>query len=336
MENKYQERIDSIYKSRDVKNRPISIHPHMEGDPAISVVIPVYQAEKFLRECLDSILRQRLSVSMEVLTVYNESEDASKEILQEYEEKGLIKVFYSDVPGPSRARNIGIENAKGEYLIFVDADDYLIGDRYFEDLFTTIKETDADLVQSGYVKTDGQQILSTSTPLYEEVSGFDRIRETVPGFSWGKIMKAQLFDGISYPVDYWFEDSIFHMIILRRCRKVAFVKTAGYAYRRNPDGITYSKDKSKRSIEAVTVIPKILEMMEEAGEPVDTCTASVVLEHAGLLLENRIRKLSLKEQKTVFLYLAEVIDKLPEVSGDPLALLFKKKKFLAWKLNWFL
>jgi len=320
-------KIQDIYKTNDCKNTPIRVHTHEDGDPEISVVIPVHNAEKYLRECLESILSQKLSVLMEIITVLDASEDASGEILSEYADAGEVVLLHSPQSGPSAARNTGIAHARGKYLVFIDADDYLTYSEYLQELYEKITETGADIVQSGYIKTDGESILSTFMPEDEEVEGYAKMRHSIPGFSWGKIMKAELFDGICYPVDYWFEDSIFHMIILRQCQKAAFLKKAGYAYRKNIYGITYSKDRTKRSVEAVTVISKVLDMLENVDEE----TTHTVLEHAGVLLENRIRKLSLTEQKACFLYLADVMDTLPRVD-DALYDIYKKRQFFKWKL----
>lgn len=333
MRNVYEEKLNKIWVSADFPDAVIPARKYKLDDPVISVVIPVHNAELYLRSCIDSILSQKLSVPIEIIAVNDNSNDRSNVILEQYKHKHNIWVYQAEQQGASGARNTGIRHARGKYLIFVDADDRIVYDNYFQDLFDRITETEADLVQSGYIKTDGLVTLSTFTPKYEEVKGYARMRETIPGFSWGKIMKAELFEGICFPADYWFEDSIFHMVILKRCGKAAFIKETGYAYYKNLQGITYSKDRTKRSIEAVTVIGKILEMMRAAGMEFDEETTETVLEHIGVVLANRIRKLSLFEQRTAFLYMSEIIKELPPLEENLMYRIYKNRRFVLWKLT---
>ena len=115
--------------------------------PKISVIIPVYNAEKYIEKCLDSIINQTLK-DIEIICIDDCSQDNSLHILKKYSEKdGRIKVLHCDTNGgESKARNIGIDNTVGEYLAFVDNDDYLDLD-FYEKLYSKAKETDADIVK---------------------------------------------------------------------------------------------------------------------------------------------------------------------------------------------
>ena len=96
----------------------------------ISVIVPVYNSEKRLHKCIDSILGQTYT-NFELLLINDGSTDTSGDICEEFAEKDeRIKVFHKKNGGASSARNIGIDNAKGEYICFVDSDDYVSDDIY--------------------------------------------------------------------------------------------------------------------------------------------------------------------------------------------------------------
>ena len=122
---------------------------HNESIINFSIIMPVYNVEKFLRECLDSIVSQTLK-EFEVICINDGSTDSSLEILQEYADKdSRFKVISQENQGQGIARNKGIELAKGKYLIFVDPDDFIAPDT-FEVIYNKFKQTDAQIVQFDY------------------------------------------------------------------------------------------------------------------------------------------------------------------------------------------
>src|SRR5690606_27364966 len=129
--------------------------------PKVSVIIPVYNAEKYLRECLDSVLAQTFT-DFEVLLINDGSTDASGKICDEYAEKdSRIKVFHKENGGVSSARNLGLDNAKGEWISFVDSDD-TIEQETLATLANEVKDLDIDGVIFGYKK-----LINNKVSVYE-------------------------------------------------------------------------------------------------------------------------------------------------------------------------
>lgn len=117
--------------------------------PKISVIVPIYKAEKYLRRCVDSILSQTFT-DFEVLLIDDGSPDKSGVICDEYASKdSRVRVFHKDNGGVSSARNLGLDNAQGEYTIHVDPDDW-VEPNMLEDLYAKAKEEDADIVICDY------------------------------------------------------------------------------------------------------------------------------------------------------------------------------------------
>ena len=116
----------------------------------ISVIIPVYNVEKYLKECLNSVINQTLK-DLEIICVNDGSIDNSLKIMKEYALKDpRIKILSQKNQGVSEARNFGIKNATGEYVAFLDADDCVSLD-FYEKLYTKAKETNSDIVVSEYM-----------------------------------------------------------------------------------------------------------------------------------------------------------------------------------------
>lgn len=119
-------------------------------NPLISIIIPVYNGEKYLRPCLDSIIQQTY-VNWEMILVDDGSTDGSGTICDEYAQKANISVFHKKNEGQAKARNIGIEMAKGDYISFVDCDDWLEPDMY-EKMMGVLTSQNAEIVISGYIE----------------------------------------------------------------------------------------------------------------------------------------------------------------------------------------
>lgn len=206
--------------------------------PKVSVIIPVYNAEKYLRKCLDSVLNQAFE-DFEVLLINDGSTDKSGEICDEYALKDKrIRVFHKENGGVSSARNLGLDNAKGEWITFVDSDDrvqksYLLN-------FTLNIEFGIDLIVGGFVKIDENDNLIKGELKLENIT-FSTNNEDVLinhtlfniGFPWAKLFKREIIatNNISFPVEVkMYEDSLFLMDYLPFCLNIKLVNTQDYYY----------------------------------------------------------------------------------------------------------
>ena len=125
----------------------------------ISVIIPVYNAEKYIRETLDSIIKQSYK-NLEIILIDNGSKDRSPDIIQKYEAKyPEIHMIEGSGKGPGASRNRGLKLAKGDYIVFADADDYLPDKEIFCKYINLAEQTDADIVVSNYARLWKDKIL---------------------------------------------------------------------------------------------------------------------------------------------------------------------------------
>ncbi len=211
----------------------------------ISIIVPVYNVENYIRECIDSILAQTMR-SFELILVDDGSKDASGRICDEYADADdRIRVIHKENGGLSSARNMGLDEAKGEYICFVDSDDAVRAD-YLEKLYGAIERDRSDLI---VCDIDAPKLSTAATPanspfsmavseakrwLYDQTS-----REYVlMVVAWNKMYAKELLNGIRYPVGRLHEDEFMIGRVLSRAKAVSFVPDKLYVYRDNASGIT--------------------------------------------------------------------------------------------------
>ena len=218
----------------------------------ISVIVPVYNVEEYLKQCLDSILEQTFS-NYEVILVNDGSTDSSGLICQEYAEKDArIRYFEKENGGLSDARNYGIEQAQGEYLTFVDSDDFLEAS-HLSVLYNALVNNDADIsianytnyqtsTATYYVHTFGEyyEKTYTSKELIDDLSFLER-NDLSFSTIWGSLYKKSVFSFLRFPKGVIGEDVALIYKIYTQVDKIVYVHKDTYIYRENDYGISKSK-----------------------------------------------------------------------------------------------
>lgn len=210
--------------------------------PKISVIIPVYNAEKYLDQCLQSVLSQSFT-DFELLLINDGSKDRSGEICEAYATKdSRIQVFHQENKGVSAARNLGIEKAKGEWITFVDSDD-LITDHYFEALKK--EDISADLILLNIKRFSGQKefefvgynvSLLNRREFMKKYSLFPHLSGPVAKFYNSSIIRA---NNIFFDIHLQnYEDSLFNLEYIYHCKLIQLSQTGNYKYRNSPDSLS--------------------------------------------------------------------------------------------------
>ena len=214
--------------------------------PIISVIVPVYNVEKYISKCLDSILKQTLK-DIEIIVVDDGSTDNSGSICDRYAEQDKrVRVFHKENGGLSSARNYGIDRAEGEYIGFIDSDDYIEDDMY-EVLYDLILKFDADVSMCAiyYVYPKTAINKSTDNEIFV-VNNEEAIRivleakiNTVNAVN--KLYKKKLFNEVKYPIGKIAEDAFVIVKLLQQCNRVAITTEKKYYYVQRFDSITTSR-----------------------------------------------------------------------------------------------
>ena len=223
--------------------------------PLISVIVPVYRVEEYLERCVKSILSQTYK-NLEVILVDDGSPDQCPAICDACAEKDArVKVIHQEIKGLSGARNAGIDAASGEYLAFVDSDDY-VSPHFIEELYQLLQDTGCAIGQCrfSYVKGDGLVEEGDSAfciyrgeSLMEQLYGPEE-KATCFVVAWNKLYWAELFKetGIRYPEGRIHEDEATTYRLFHEAKKLAFLDRALYGYYTENGGSITSVFSAKR------------------------------------------------------------------------------------------
>lgn len=224
----------------------------------ISVIVPVYQVRDYIQECIESI-RNQIYKNIEIIIVDDGSTDGSDKLCdQEAKKDSRIRVIHQNNQGLSMARNIGITNAKGEYIALVDSDDY-VNINYLNNLYALLKKYNADIAVCDYTRKifdtqRGHDYAITSEQMLREWHGKRKRIETV---CWNKLYKKSIFGDANeniFPVGKEHEDIYTSHLFVEKADKIAITDNKLYFYRKRENSITSDtlrkRDKINQELEA--------------------------------------------------------------------------------------
>ncbi len=208
----------------------------------ISIIIPVYKVEKYLEKCIQSVINQTYE-NLQIILVDDGSPDNCGKICDEYAKKDhRIEVIHKSNGGLSDARNKGLEMAKGEYIGFVDSDDYIEADMY-EVLYNLLKQYNADVsICNFYTVSQGKISIKNADNGINEYNRIEILKEilldkNIQSYAWNKLYKKELFDEIKYPIGKKYEDIGTTFYLLEKCNKVVVTGKSEYYYINRQDSI---------------------------------------------------------------------------------------------------
>jgi len=212
--------------------------------PLISVIVPIYKVEKYINQCIDSILAQTYK-NLEVILVDDGSPDNCPKICDEYAKlDNRIRVIHKENGGLSDARNAGLEIAKGEYIGFVDSDDWIAPDMY-EYMYNGIQKYSADIVSCGYFECLDKSnfaggYYNPEDRLYKEKEAIEALLLLkIPNYAWNKLYKRSLWtDDIRYPKGRLYEDVLTTYKLFEKSKLTVALSEPKYNYRINDKSIT--------------------------------------------------------------------------------------------------
>ncbi len=207
--------------------------------PLISVIIPVYNAEEYLQRCLDSVFNNKYK-NLEIICVDDGSQDRSLEVLKAQTDPRII-VVEKENGGVSSARNVGLKKANGEYIAFIDSDDW-VHDRYFEFLSQLLKDN-VDIAQCGYAYANQDENDSDSEDYKNQIiSSTEAIKKhEIRTKVWGKLFRKSILSGIWFDESVsMMEDKLFCTQVLCRSGYIAFSTAKMYYYRPRKESLSNS------------------------------------------------------------------------------------------------
>lgn len=337
------ENIIKEYKQKVLFSKNDIVDEKSNDNIDLSIIIPVYNSEKYLSTCIESIIKQDTQYKFEILAINDGSTDKSLDILEKYAKKhDFIRIINQENKGISGARNTGINNAKGKYIGFIDNDDKIRKD-YIEKLLNRAYENNADIVKCNHVKFNGEsgEILGCSR--HEDVSIRGYIGEKIlefKGYIWGGILKKELWKEFRFPMGYWYEDAITRIVIMRICSRFEYIDEDLYFYNvhsSNASKIVWSK-KNLKCMDQYFLVKKLVEYDRSIGLKDDNTLYKILLYEFGPMLWTRTRNLDREYRRRVFLLACEFINKIEQeditfsFEQKYINRALKNKDYVLWKL----
>ena len=223
---------------------------HLLKTETISIIVPIYNVENYLKSCLDSVMSQTFK-DFEVLMVNDGSTDNSATICQAYAEcDSRFRYFEKENGGLSDARNYGLDRAQGSYITFLDADDFLF-ENYLEKLYQASRLSDSDILIGGYCRFDGSDfyfyndhfkseslISFTSAQAIQVLDSMLDVPFLTFSIACGKLFKRDLFNELRFPYGKYAEDQFLIWKLYMKADKIHVFNNASYVYRMNPSGLS--------------------------------------------------------------------------------------------------
>lgn len=242
-----------------------------EHNIQVSIIMPVYNVERYLRQCLDSLFSQTLQ-KIEIIAVNDGSTDNCLQILEEYQSRypNIMRIYSTENRGVSHARNYGLKKAKGEYILFVDSDDFIEKDMC-EKLYNKAVTDKNDIVictrynvyedrHTGELNREHiiMELINRSFNLYDHKYELAHI---LP-FPWDKLFKRELLEGMEFPEKMRFEDIVFVYQVVVKATNIGIVNEPLYNYRKTTQG-GFLNTFSKQTLDIIKAFELVFDYMEK-------------------------------------------------------------------------
>jgi glycosyltransferase involved in cell wall biosynthesis len=256
------------------------------SDCDLEVIVPCYNVERYVEECVDSILAQETKYNFFVTIINDGSQDNTREILRKYESVCNVKIIDQENSGHSGARNTGIAKVHGRYVLFVDSDDILLPGA-IDALMSLAVENNADVVDSGHIRfADSTQTgikARIQSCMYDalqrpQILPFNLYSPRITGYPWGKVLKSELFYKVQFPIGYWFEDTLVWMILEPMCNRKVTSDKLTLRYRMNLNSVSHKAALNPKSIDTLYVTLQLLKDRESLGIQFDQYQYELLLQ----------------------------------------------------------
>ena len=240
-----------------------------EQMPLVSIIVPAYNVEHYIKKCMQSLLKQTYQ-NIEIILVDDGSTDKTLEICSKYSEKDArVRVYHQKNSGQAVARNFAFSVAQGEYIIYVDSDDY-VSIKYVEKLLDQALKYQADIVEcyaqkfwnggkKGRFKIEHQEIKVYSASKALEEFCYQRKFNAAP---WAKIIRKELLNDLPFPSNTGYEDMAIMYRLIGKAKRIVLLPEVLYFYRQH-DGSTMHTDFSDKKVDRIRIAEKFKYYIEE-------------------------------------------------------------------------
>ena len=290
--------------------------------PKISVIIPFFNVERYLDECIQSVLNQK-ELSLEIIMVDDGSTDRSVSIVKKYmKEHREIKLLYSNHRGPGGARNLGVKHAKGEFIAFVDADDILVKGIYNR-MYTACVNNNAELCICNVARLKGDNISNSDLHnyVYKNYEPITHIKDNhaliYDSVSWNKLINRKFYERnkLKYEEEMVYEDILFSAQLYMKCNKTVMIAETGYLWRnrdeKNDASLSQTYFYKKNIVDRLRAVQGLLDYLNSEGatEALLNAAKYKILERDFKIVLDSVNHISDEESRDLFRQIQSFIEK---------------------------
>lgn len=271
----------------------------------LQIIVPAYNVEKYLRQCLESILGQKTKYRYHVTIIDDGSVDTTGAIADSYAGDPRVEVIHQENRGLSGARNRALETIIGKYLMFVDSDDMLI-EGAIETLMDAAEGNHAQIVQGAFLNMYSESELS----IQQKAGSAKRVEPALgnlDGFPCGKVFDSRLFQNLIFPEGFWFEDTVLSFLCYPRVTKSYVLPQIVYAYRRtNTNSISNTFSRKPKCVDSFYITQLLMREHHEQNLPVDQTYVEKVFRQV-VLNESRMERVPEVVKEAAFVLICDMV-----------------------------
>lgn len=269
----------------------------------LQIIVPIYNVEKYLDDCIFSLLNQKTEFTYRIVAINDGSTDESGLILEKYKEHPLITIIQQMNGGLSKARNTALQRNSGKYVMFVDSDD-ILPENSIQSLLEAAYKFDAEIVEGGHK-------IFNSTGWVSSCRHPDKITKCVGnelfGYSWGKVIRSDRLIDFCFPEGFLFEDTVMRTLLYPSCATVYTIPDIVYYYRDNNLGITRTSGDLPSCIDTFWMMKYCLEERVYRGQQLGLSDFESYL-FACYRNWGRTRKMPLDVQESIFVLSCDLLN----------------------------
>lgn len=273
----------------------------------ITVIIPVYNTERYIEQCINQVSSDKYKI--ELIAIDDGQTDKSLEILEKIKDKNInnidrFLIIHQNNSGAQAARNKALDLQQGEYVLFLDSDDYLAANT-IDVLLDTAYKHKSDIVQMQYqLLYQNDTLQKPQLDIVNNYSDTNDLKEMLkyPGYNGMKLYRSSLFVNVRFPEGFWYEDTIIHLVIFPKCKKFQCINHVGYIYRQNDSGITLQMKGNRKCLDAVRIISSVIDIMVSNNIEFNDAIQCELKDTLQKVLIKRIRWMNDKELRCIYLY----------------------------------
>lgn len=300
----------------------------MEKIPCISVVIPAYNAGKYIEKCIQSIISQDFK-DMEIIIINDGSTDNTKEICEKYVKMdSRIKLTTTENRGAGSARNTGISKAQGTFIALIDADDYIC-EGYFSRLYKMITETNADIAEGHYkrVRSYDEEVF-TNTGEQKELTNMEKLL-VLYGEDEGeyinsvivtnKLYRKELFENAKFPVNRIIDDEFIMYKLIYNSKKVVSTLDIMYAYVQSEESIMRASFKERRAHDTLDVYDEVYDFFKDKNN--DELIQKILIRYLGYgieLTQKTSRSKDIQDKSKVYEFIKNKFEEKAKIAEEKL------------------